>query len=242
MLDILIPVLNRPQRVEPLLANIAEATDVPHRVLFLCSAGDTDEIAAVKAAGADYLTLKAPPAKGQYAKKINQGYSGTDGERVFLGADDLRFRAGWAGIAYKFPQAVVATNDLGNYFVRQGLLATHSVIRRDYLDEQGGSLEGPGSVYFEGYSHNFVDCELSVLARNRGAFAFARQAVVEHLHPVTGKSPMDSTYQAGLADFDVDRALFVQRMSDYPRDRLVRRFADAVRASRISNRSRGRRR
>jgi hypothetical protein len=236
MLDILIPVLSRPYRVEPLLASIAETTDVPHRVLFLCSTGDREEIAAVKAAGAEHLTMKAPPAQGQYAKKINQGYRETKGERLFLGADDLRFRAGWAGIAFKFDFGVVATNDLGNYFVRQGLLATHSVIKREYIDEQGGSLDGPGSIYHEGYSHNFVDCELSVLARNRGAFAFARQAVVEHLHPVTGKSQMDEVYKFGLSDFDVDRALFVQRLSEYPRDRLYRRFADAVRATRVRNR------
>lgn len=240
MLDILIPVLKRPHRVEALLASIADATDIPHRVLFLCSTGDREQIAAVKAAGASYLTLKAPPAQGQYAKKINQGYRETDGDMLFLGADDLRFRSGWATIASGFSQAVVSVNDLGNYFVRQALLSTHSLIRRSYIEECGASLDGPGVVYHEGYSHNFVDCELSVLARQRGVFVFARRAVAEHMHPGLGRSPHDEIYEIGSARFAEDRSLFIERMADYRSDRLVKRFCVAER--RPTNRRSSRRR
>lgn len=225
VIDILIPVLGRPQRVAPLLESIASTTDVEHSVLFLVSKGDKEEIAAVKEAGVSYLTFTGPPAQGQYAKKINMGYRETKGEWLFLAADDLKFYPAWASIALRHERySVIATNDKRNSFVREGLLATHSFVRRSYIDEQGCSLDGPGIVYHEGYSHNFVDCELSVLARQRGLFAFARNSVVEHMHPVFNRGQMDETYTVGLRDFEQDRSLFCQRMGNYSRDRLVRRF------------------
>jgi hypothetical protein len=235
MIDILIPVLDRPHRVEPLLENIASTTSVPHQVLFLCSKGDKAEIKAVTAAGAKKSLLDAPPANGQYAKKINLGFRRTKGEWLFLAADDLRFKPGWAEAAIAAARkrvSVVATNDRANYFVQKGLLATHCLIRREYILEQGGSLDGPGKIYHEGYSHNFVDCELSVLARNRGVFQYARDAIVEHLHPTFRKAPMDATYEIGLRDFVQDRELFMKRMVDFPRDQLVRRFTAAAKGRR----------
>ena len=233
MLDIIIPVLNRPKRVLPLLENIEAMTDVPHRVLFVCSKGDTAQIAAVKGAGAEHITLTGPPANGQYAKKINLAYLKTKSPWLFLGADDVLFHRGWASAAFRFDKHdVISTNDKANYFVRQGLLATHPIIRREYIDARGGSLDGPGSIYHEGYSHNFVDCEMSVLARERSVFAFARQSVVEHLHPVFRRAPMDETYEVGLKDFDRDRELFLERMRGRERDRLVSRFHSAVRSAR----------
>jgi hypothetical protein len=201
-------------------------------VLFLCSEGDHEEIGAVREASADYLTLNAPPAQGQYAKKINFGYRSSKAEWLFLGADDLQFLPGWAETAIAYAKDrlhVVSTDDKANSFVRMGILATHPLVRRSYIDEQGGSLEGPGSIYHEGYSHNFVDCELTVLARQRGVFGFAKGAVVRHLHPLFKKAPMDRTYELGLKDFMQDRKLFVTRMSDFPRDQLVRKFVVASR-------------
>lgn len=235
MLDILVPVLGRPHRVEPLLESISAATTIPYEVLFLCSSGDTEEIAAVKAAGARKLLLSGPPANGQYAKKINLGYRKTKSEWLFLGADDLEFNRGWVDHALKVAGEnihVVATNDRANAFVRRGWLATHSLIRRSYIDEQGASLDGPGVIYHEGYSHNFVDCELSVLARSRRVFGFSSHAIVSHLHPLFKRSKMDSTYEVGLRDFAQDRQLFVERLSAFPKDELVRCFSAAARGVR----------
>jgi hypothetical protein len=184
----------------------------------------------VKATGESYLLFDGPPANGQYAKKINLGYRSTSNPWLFLAADDLEFGRNWAEIALRnHRMSVISTNDRANYFVRQGLMATHSLVRRDYIDEIGGSLDGPGVIYHEGYSHNFVDCEFSVLARNRRVFVFARHAIVSHLHPVFRKAPMDETYELGLRDFVQDRELFVSRMADYRHDNLVRRFKAAMR-------------
>jgi glycosyltransferase involved in cell wall biosynthesis len=230
MIDLLVPVLGRPHRVVPFLESIAATTDVEHHILFLCSKGDKEEIAAVKASGHDYLVLSAPPAQGQYAKKINLGFRETSGEWIFAGADDIAPQPGWAKRALvRATQqiCVIGTDDRANYFVRQGLLAVHPLIRRTYIEEYGGSLDGPGSIYHEGYSHNFVDCEFTVLARHRRVFVFERHSVIRHLHPVFKTAPMDSTYEVGLRDFDADRRLFCERMEEYRHDRLVRRFWEA---------------
>lgn len=247
MIEILIPVLGRPEKVEPLYRNIVEVTDVPHHVLFLCSHGDRAEIEAVEAVDADYLTLRAPPAKGQYAKKINLGYRETKGEWLALCADDVIFHPHWATTALAAAAdrfSVVALNDKANSFVRSGLLATHALVRRSYVDDPGCSLDGPGVIYHEGYSHNFVDCELSVLARKRGVFVYSSGAILRHIHPLFGTTARDFTYDVGLRDFDKDRGLFVSRMTpDYLRDRLVRRFSQAelTLARRSRRRSRNRR-
>jgi glycosyltransferase involved in cell wall biosynthesis len=242
MIDVIIPVLARPQNVAPLLANLRGSTKVELRILFVCSDGDLEEITAVEKEGAEYLLLDAPPADGNYAKKINLGYHSTSNPWLFLASDDLEFHAGWAETALARARErnhVVGTNDKFNAFVRQGILATHSLIRRAYIDDPGASLDGPGFVYHEGYSHNFVDCELSVLARHRNVYIYAQGAVVQHMHPLARKTPMDSTYDFGVRDFDRDRRLFVERLGAvYPRDQLVRRFATVVRNQEVRARRR----
>lgn len=246
MIDVIIPVLNRPERVAPLLENLLASTFVPMRILFICSDGDEKEIEAVEAAGAEYLLLDAPPAQGNYAKKINLGYRSSENPWLFLAADDLEFKHGWAEVALSRAGAryrVIGTNDKFNAFVRQGTLATHSLIHRSYIDDPGASLDGPGIIYHEGYSHNFVDCELSVLARHRNVYMFALHAVVIHNHPLARKTPMDSTYEFGLRDFNADRELFVARMQpQYGRDRLVRKFATVSRNAEVRARRKAGRR
>jgi hypothetical protein len=51
-------------------------------------------------------------------------------------------------------------------------------------------------VLFEGYPHEYVDDEFVGTARKRGAWAFAADSHVEHLHPSWGKAPMDPMYAA----------------------------------------------
>lgn len=243
MIDILIPVLGRPQRVQPLLENIAQATSVPHRVLFLSSVGDSEEIAALEQAGAEHIPFEWPPAKGQYARKINLGYQASGHPWLLLGADDVFFHPGWDELALKAAGEdfqVVSLNDRANYFVRQGLLATHSLVRRTYIEEQGASLDGPESIYHPGYSHNFCDCELSVLARQRKVFVFERGAILEHLHPAFGRAPQDTTYEIGFKDFYADRALFCKRLGVYRDDRLVRRFNSVIQQEQMRERRRAR--
>lgn len=222
MVVIIVPVLRRPHRVEPLIASIERATDQPHRVLFVCTPEDEAQRSAVDAAGAERIDLEGPLRAGDYARKINAGYRASTEPLLFLAADDLNFHPHWLERAADLLTdrvQVIGTNDLGNPAVRRGRHATHSLVTREYCDHRG-TVDGPGQVLHEGYEHNFVDSEFVATAMARRAWAFARRSVVEHLHPHWNKGAMDSTYERGLAGFERDRRVFRRRSEMWKGRRL----------------------
>lgn len=205
---ILIPVLNRPHRVAPLLDSIRAATPQPHRVLFLTDPFDTDEIAEIEACGAWHERTG-----GNYARKINAGIDLTDEPLIFTGADDLNFHPGWFDAAKQCLTpgiGVVGTQDLCNARVKRGEHSTHSLVTREYVD-RCGTIDEVGKLLHEGYPHEFVDDELIETAKSRGAFAFAHESVVEHLHPLAGKAPMDDLYAAQRVRMKQGRRIFNRR-------------------------------
>ena len=214
MIDILIPVLGRPQNAAPLVENILSVTEVPHRILFICSIGDDPQINAVidqvSPCAVSLLTMTHPAGAGDYARKINWGFLATDNDWIFQAADDLVFQPGWDTTALNMANAgpgydVVATNDLSNGSVRRGLFGTHNLIRRRYVTDHGGQ------VLHEGYDHNFVDRELCGWAQSRGVYVFARRSRVKHNHPLWRTAPQDATYRKSLARFRQDQRLFLSR-------------------------------
>lgn len=211
---VLIPVLRRPHRVAPLLESLEASTPEPHRALFVCSPDDDAELEAVRAAGVDHVVLEQPVAPGDYARKINRGFEISSEPFVFLGADDLQFHPGWlpAALARMAEPAigVVGTQDLGNPRVRAGKHATHSLVRRTYV-ERFGTIDEPGKVLHEGYAHEWVDDELVSTAKARGAWCFAGDSIVEHLHPHWGKLPTDALYDQHAERMQQGRTVFFSR-------------------------------
>ncbi|OHV42191.1 hypothetical protein BBK14_11255 [Parafrankia soli] len=210
-LTILVPMLGRPHRVAPLLASIHQATPGAE-VLFVLTPTDTAVLAAVRAAGTRHITV--PYQRGDYARKINAGYRESDRPLLFLGADDLHFHPGWHQAATAelrdWAVGVVGTNDLGSERVMKGEHATHSLVTRTYADEHG-TIDQPGAILHEGYWHEWVDDELVGTAMHRGAWAFAADAHVEHLHPSYGKAPRDSQYLAQRRRMRHSRPLYETR-------------------------------
>ena len=220
MIDILIPVLGRPHNAAPLVQNIRDTTTVTHRIRFLCTRGDNEQIEACHATGEETVTVGWPAGRGDYARKINLGSDAqrilaSESEWIFMGADDLRFEPRWDTAAIKSAGDrfhVVATNDMANAQVKRGQFGTHCLIRRRYITEQGGTPDqGPGVVLFEGYDHNFVDRELCHTAQHRGCYVFARHSHVRHYHPLWRTAPQDKTYQKALRHFRDDQHLFLSR-------------------------------
>jgi len=216
MIDVLVPVLARPDNVEPMLHSLRENSEHVSTVNFLCSDGDRKEIAAVEEAGEKPILLPWPAGPGDYARKMNHGYTITSSDFLFLAADDVRFEPGWDTEALKVAEGgagVVATNDCENPQVKKGEFGTHCLVRRSYVEILGGSFEGPGHLLSEAYDHNFVDRELCHLADRRNLYAFAEKSHVVHQHPHWGTAKMDATYRKGQRNFREDRRLFLRRMN-----------------------------
>jgi hypothetical protein len=87
---------------------------------------------------------------------------------------------------------------------------THPLIRREYVDKFG-TIDEPVKVVHEGYRHWAVDDELVATAKARGAWAFCREAIVEHLHPYWRRGKWDDVYALGQANASADMALWAKR-------------------------------
>lgn len=226
---VLVPVLNRPKRAEPLARSLVESMlTLELELVFITTAGDAaerEEVARVcelveKMTGtpAGELVAPWPVVRGDYARKINLGLWRTRAPFVFCGADDLRFHPGWAEAAVEVTRSsdacFVGTNDLSNPKVIAGEHATHPLVCRDYAIECG-TVDTPGLLYHEGYWHQFVDNEATETAQWRDCYGFAETSIVEHMHPTFPKPgqrvALDATYRLGQLHGGEDRALWRAR-------------------------------
>lgn len=210
---VIVPVLNRPQNVAPLVRSFRETTTGNAHLYFVCDEDDTDEIAAIKDAGA---TALISTRGSTYAQKVNSGYEQTVEPWLFVTGDDVRFRRGWIAAARRLSDRfdVIGTNDTaepgkGNPKVANGSHADHFFIRRSYVDTFGGSLAG--LVCHEGYQHFYSDVEVIELAKARRVFAPCLESVVEHLHPDNQMASVDDTYLLGWSHREHDEAEWRKR-------------------------------
>ena len=208
--DVLVPVLHRPQNVAPLMESLTASTGLA-TAWFICEPDDEVEQAEVLKHGGRVLEFP-----GTFAQKVNHGFTQTVEPWVMLCGDDVRFRAGWLDqaqdVARRYEAMVVGTNDAANPRVVRGEHATHPLIRRTYVERVGASWDGPGIVCHEGYRHWFVDDEIVTAAKQRRVFQAAMASQVEHFHPMVGKAPQDDIYALGASEAEQDRKLFEARL------------------------------
>jgi glycosyltransferase involved in cell wall biosynthesis len=207
-LVILVPVLKRPWRVEPLLESIAKVTGESYRVLFIPDPDDEPEREAIRQAGAEEM-----PISGNYARKINAGVEATGEPLIFLGADDLNFHPEWFWTAISFLKpriGVVGTNDICNpRTAAGGDLSTHSLVTRIYT--KMGTVDDPTKLLHESYPHEYADQEFIETARLRSAYVHASDCIVEHLHPMVKKAPMDDLYAQQEERMRAGSLIFLRR-------------------------------
>lgn len=210
-LTILVPVLRRPRNVKPLVESIRTTTKIDHEILFILSPGNKEEFEAIMEVDCiPVFMLDNFENNGDYARKINAGYSIRESEWYFTGADDLKFHPNWFENAMKINTCVIGTNDLGNSRVISGRHATHSLVNRQYVEEQG-TIDEKGKILHEGYQHEWVDDELVETAKKRGCWGMALDSHVEHLHPLWGKAPTDDIYDRHAERMAAGRALYMRR-------------------------------
>lgn len=225
-LAVLVPVLNRPQNVKPLVESFLAGCPDNSTLYFLVSEGDDATMNAIGpiAMGARVLRTMVRSGDGSWPKKINVGVS-LAGETYGLpdwflcAADDITFTPGWWDATKELrddPQiGVIGTNDSatgqGNPRVAAGEHTCHPLIRASYI-HKFGTIDQPGYAVHEGYHHWCVDDELVWTARLRNAWAFCREAVLDHHHPYWDPSvPTDATYLLGEANAQADMALWQDR-------------------------------
>jgi hypothetical protein len=221
MIDVLVPVLRRSPLA--MLRSLEYATSEPFKVFFLCSPGDSEQIADCEATGHTTWVMDWEAGRADFAKKINYAFAHTDSEWLFQAADDIRFSPGWdteaLTVARKQKAQVIGTNDLHNPAVKAKSHATHILFTRAYIEHYGGTFDNSGAVFSEVYDHCYVDNEFIELAKRRRQWAFAERSVVEHLHPVWGLTEWDPTYKKAFREFDADRQLFSERFRSIRRAR-----------------------
>lgn len=196
------------------MASLRSSTGLA-RAYAVANIDETDAAAAWKEAGAEVLVGTTCRT---FAERMNLGYRLTAEPWLLVVGDDVRFHPGWLDHAQAMADDqhhVVGTNDLANPRVTAGHHATHLLIRRTYVDQQGASWDGPGVVAHEGYRHWFVDDEIVTAAKQRGVWSMALGSRVEHLHPLFGKGEPDDLYELGQSHADADRALFEQRAAQF---------------------------
>jgi hypothetical protein len=213
---VLVPVLHRPQNAEPFMTSLRASTGLCD-VVAIADEDDSLTIGAWLEQGA--IVLKGP--EHTFAEKVNRAYRETaewpvKSPWVFITGDDVQFHPGWLDhaqwVADQSECAVIGTNDLGNPRVIDGKHGTHLLIRRDYIDREGASWDGPGVLAHTGYRHWCVDDEIVTAAKQRALWMAAPGSHVEHLHPYWDKGAMDSTYQEGERHNKHDVALFKKRL------------------------------
>jgi hypothetical protein len=214
---VIVPVLRRPQNAAPFMASLKASGAPLARVYAVADFDDPDTAKAWDEAGATVLTWQGPPP-GTFAQKVNIGYRVTGEPWLLLAGDDVKFHPGWldqAQHAARDGADVVGTNDLHNPRVTAGEHSPHPLVRRAYIDEQGASWDGPGTVAHEGYGHWFVDDEIVTVARQRDTWVMAHHAKIEHMHQLWGLAEDDETYALGRKHIEADRELFRARLAEH---------------------------
>lgn len=207
--DVLVPVLHRPHRAAPFMDSL-RASGADCDVWAIAEPADRATRRAWRLAGAHVLICPRPP--GSFAQKINDGFRHTRAPWVLMVGDDVQFHPGWlpAAMAHAARGALVIGTQTAGTIPDGG--TPHPVINRAYVVERGASWDGPGVLCHEGYRHNFVDVEIALAAQDRGVWAYATDAVIEHLHHVHGgKAPVDSVYELGTSFLARDRRHFERR-------------------------------
>ena len=211
--DVVVPVLGRPGNARPFVESLRASTGLAN-LLVMAEVDDVETIEAWEAVGVDPIVTPAHT----FAQKVNAAVGFGTAPWILIVGDDVRFHPGWldagqAAASDKFD--VVGTNDLGNPRVVRGEHATHILLRRSYVEEQGASWDGPGLIAHEVYGHWFVDDEIVTVAKQRDTWVASVGSVIEHLHPLWGKADEDDTYLAGQVTRFEDEALWNERKAKF---------------------------
>jgi hypothetical protein len=204
---ILVPSLNRPQRLRDTVSNIHANTAEDHVLLFCVS--DRESMDILDELDEWYLD-DSDVQDRRYVTRMNKLLKYLDDARtIFFGSDDVIHHRGWLTNALRLMEtgpSCVVMNDLHN------MAGTQALVRREYLER--AVFDAPGQAFHHGYKHNFADNEMFWTASVQHELAQAHDAIVEHLHPgfaSPNSVPWDDTYRNALAGWVEDEQRWKER-------------------------------
>jgi GT2 family glycosyltransferase len=208
---VLMPTLHRPARMKENIENLYDVTkreDID--IIFVVEKDDEESLEMARTL--DAITL-INQRRRNFGGAINTAVRVLPHNYFFGGSDDFLFHPNWLPplMELSHDYGMVGPEDLGNAQVRAGELAVSYLIRRDYVPR--ACIGYPEDLLYEGYIHNYTDTELTETARAQGEYKYCPDSIVEHMHPIWGKSAVDSTYELSLnqSDISADHFEFMSR-------------------------------
>lgn len=205
---VLIPTLGRPEKLAPLLENLAEVTAHPHRVYFVVEMTDAETRSALRHVhGTTHNVILGQ--FGSCAAAMNAGYRESTEPYLFTANDDLRFEPGWDIEALKIPAPIVGTND------GHGRMTCFAMVNRAFVRVNGAVFDDPDALYHE-YTSQYCDTELADYAKARGQWGEAPLSVTTHLHHEFGDAdPNHPNYVKARETCAADHATYERRKAEW---------------------------
>jgi glycosyltransferase involved in cell wall biosynthesis len=211
---ILIPTLNRAERLKAVADNIHKNTKVSHTIYFIIEPEDDASLKVIQEINEWAVYNK----ETQYVGAINTGYRFTKEPYIFCGSDDLDFHEGWDSECLKVMEnpKIGITGPIDSWEIsKSGVHCSHLFIRRSYLKKYSGVEDEENVVYSSNYIHLMCDIETEQTAMKRGAFEQCKTAFVEHNHWFIGKAQKDATYALCDNCRDHDVAVYDKRRKNF---------------------------
>lgn len=210
--DVVVPLM-RPDNLPRLLGSLEDFDHV--NVIVVHDGLDIDPEYVIDA-------VDTGKAHTTYAEKINAALGASIADWVLVVGDDVEFEHGWFEAAQPLTAHydIVGTNDseegrTRNTDVAAGRHADHFFVRRSYIDDEGGSLDGPGTLMPTVYTHWFVDREVIELAKARGVYGHAHDCRIIHHHPGydgdEAAREADPVYMMAVDSSDADYETWLSR-------------------------------
>lgn len=219
MLTVLVPTRGRPKNLADLWGCFQETCDGDTR-LVACVDTDDPELPAYQALADElqdelWFRLETGPRLrlGPTLNVAGPKWAARSAAVAFMGDDHRPRTRGW-DTAYVAELERLGTGMVyGNDLIQGPNLPTQVAMTSDIVLATGHMVP-PGAV------HLWLDNAWLALGRALGAITYLPSVVVEHMHPIAGKAPMDAGYAEANADAvsDADRAVFeAWQANDLPR-------------------------
>ena len=203
LIAVLIPTLNRPHKIAGIVQNLKDTAPMA-TPYFIIEAHDTATADAIDQVNAKKIVNKRTAS---FAGAINTALHETTEPYLFVSADDSYYHPNWTEPLLEKAKTygLCAANDMHNRDVQAGNLATCFLLTREYA--LIACIDEPGVMLHEGYTHNYVDTEITGTAKSRGQFVYCPDSLVEHMHYLWGLAVKDATYDKTLVHINQDEAL-----------------------------------